>query len=90
LERFGFNQTEHGGLLQVSTAFPDTGIASDVRRRVLKNIAAFMEERTKKSIPERAHKQSDADKIKKWEIELDMAYERFNVIHHFSCCFPTR
>jgi hypothetical protein len=67
----------------VSTTFPDIGIIFDVLCRALKNIAALLKERAKRSIPEQAHKQSDADEIKKWEKQLDMAYERFNVIQHF-------
>jgi hypothetical protein len=74
----------------VSTAFTDTGITSDVRRRVLKNIAAFLKERAKRSVPERAHEQNDADVIKKWKMELDMAYERFNVVQQSLCHFLTR
>jgi hypothetical protein len=46
----------------------------------LKNIAAFSEERAKRSAFERARKkQSDADEIKGLEKELRMAYERFTV-----------
>jgi arsenate reductase-like glutaredoxin family protein len=58
----------------------DAGFGSDERRRTLKNIAAFSEERAKRSTFERIRKkQSDADEIKKWEKELKMSYERFIV-----------
>jgi hypothetical protein len=58
----------------------DAGFGSDERRRTLKNIAAFSEERAKRSTFERTRKkQSDADEIKRWEKELRMAYERFSV-----------
>jgi hypothetical protein len=51
--------------------------------RVLKSIAAFSEERANRSFLERARKkESDADEIKKWKKELEMAYERFSVGNH--------
>jgi hypothetical protein len=56
----------------------------------LKNIAAFSEERAKRSIGERAHQLSDADKIKKWEKKPDMTYERSDVIQDLLCYFHTR
>jgi hypothetical protein len=64
----------------VSLFASDAGFGFDERRRTLKNIAAFTEERAKRSTFKRTRKkQSDADEIKKWEKELRMAYERFSV-----------
>jgi hypothetical protein len=58
----------------------DAGFGSDERRRTLKNIAAFSEERAKRStFKQTRKKQSDADEIKRWEKELKMSYERFIV-----------
>jgi hypothetical protein len=54
-----------------------------VRYRTLDNIVAFSEKRANRSFLERARKkESDADKIKKLEKELEMAYERFSVGNH--------
>jgi hypothetical protein len=65
----------------------DARFGSDERRRTLKNIAMFSEERAKRSTLERTRKkQSDADEIKKWEKELRMAYERFSVTK--TLCMP--
>jgi hypothetical protein len=51
-----------------------------MRRRTLKNIAAFSEERAKRTTLEQARKkQSDADEIKRWEKELTRSFERFGV-----------
>jgi hypothetical protein len=62
-----------------------------VRYRILENIAAFSEKRANRSFFERARKkESDAEKIKKWEKELEMAYERFSVGNHLPCQFYTR
>jgi hypothetical protein len=62
-----------------------------VRRRTLKGIAAFSEERAKRSTFDRARKkQSDADEIKKWEKELKMAFERFSVTKNMLCHLNTR
>jgi hypothetical protein len=58
-----------------------------VRRRTLKGITAFSEERAKRSTFDRARKkQSDADEIEKWEKELKMVYERFSVTT--KCAMP--
>jgi hypothetical protein len=51
-----------------------------MRYRVLNSIAAFSEERANRSFFERERKkEGDADEIKKWKKELDMAYERYSV-----------
>jgi hypothetical protein len=48
--------------------------------RVLKDIAAFSEDRVRRKTYQLAlRKQSDAEEIKKWDKELTRAYERFNV-----------
>jgi hypothetical protein len=75
----------------VNTSFPDTAFGSDVRYKILENIATFTEKRSKWSFFKRARKkQSDADEIKKWEKELEMAYERFGVGNHLLRPFYTR
>jgi hypothetical protein len=62
-----------------------------VRYRILENIAAFSEKRVNRSFFERVRKkESNADKIKKWEKELEMAYERFSVGSHLLIQFYTR
>jgi hypothetical protein len=52
-----------------------------MRYRTLKRIAAFSEKRAKRSTIERARKkQRDADEIKTWEKELEIAYGRVSVM----------
>jgi hypothetical protein len=54
-----------------------------VRYRTLESIVAFPVERANRSFLERVRtKESDAEKIKKWEKEVKMAYERFSVGNH--------
>jgi hypothetical protein len=62
-----------------------------VRYRTLEKIVAFSEDRANRSFFERVRKkESDADEIKRWEKELEMAYERFSVgnylvLHVYTC-----
>jgi hypothetical protein len=73
----------------VSVSFSETVLRCDDHCRTLKSIAAFFEMRAKKSTIKRAHEQSDADEIKKWQEELHMAYERCSVIKRLPCHFHT-
>jgi hypothetical protein len=61
-----------------------------MRYRTLENIVAFSEERANRSFFERVRtKESDAEKIKKREKELKMAFERFSVENHLLLHFYT-
>jgi hypothetical protein len=52
-----------------------------MRRSTLKRIVAFSEKRARRSTIKRARKkQKDADEIKTWKKELEMAYERVSVM----------
>jgi arsenate reductase-like glutaredoxin family protein len=65
----------------VSVSFLKTVCRCDESCRTLKSIAAFSEQRAKRSTIERTRKkQRDADEIKRWERELKMGYEHVSVV----------
>jgi hypothetical protein len=65
----------------VSVSFLETVCGCNEWCRTVRGIAAFSEQRAKRSTIERTRKkQRDADEIKRWERELNMGYEHVSVV----------